>query len=131
MGARRQRDLEAGKIIGMATTVSLLVIRAFNMEAALAFYCALGLTFSEEQHVSGPVHYACEVGDLIFEIYPARVGDATDATMIGFAVEALDETLAALQTLGFEPKSPPKTASWGRFVNVADGDGRTVQLTEK
>lgn len=115
----------------MATTASLLVIRASDIETALAFYRALGLTFAQEQHGAGPIHYSCDLDGFIFEIYPARVGETNDSTMLGFKVESLDETLMALRKLGVEPKSSPKTASWGRFVNVKDCDGRTVQLTEE
>ena len=115
------------------TTASLIVIRAAAIEAALAFYQALGLSFTPEQHGSGPQHYSCALGDLIFEIYPLQSGapEFTDSTMLGFHVASLDETLAALHKLGIEPKFPPKTAEWGRFVNLSDPDGRTVQLTEK
>ena len=113
-----------------STKFSLLVIRASDMEVALAFYRALGLSFAAEQHGAGPLHYSCDIDGLIFEIYPARAGEASDSVMIGFAVESLNETLAELRELGVEPNSPPKSASWGRFVNVKDGDGRVVQLTQ-
>ena len=53
-------------------TVALL--RTHDMQAAKTLFEALGLTFVQEQHGSGPVHYACEVGDTVFEIYPARDG---------------------------------------------------------
>lgn len=111
-------------------TFSLLVIRAGNTKAALEFYGALGLSFVEEQHGAGPLHLACDLDGTIFEIYPARPSDGVDSTMLGFKVESLNETLAALRDLGIEPKSPPKSASWGRYANVIDFDGRTVQLTE-
>lgn len=114
-----------------STTVSLLVIRTGDMKAALAFYQALGLSFVEEQHGAGALHYACDLDGVIFEIYPARETDGADSTMLGFAVESLDKTLAALRDLGIEPKAPPKMASWGRFINVKDFDERLVQLTEK
>lgn len=114
----------------MTTTISLLVIRASDIEKSLAFYRALGLSFIREQHGAGPIHYSCESGGFVFEIYPARAEDSHDSRMIGFKVESLDETLARLSELGIKPKSPPQTASWGRFINVVDCDGRVVQLTE-
>ena len=114
------------------TTASLLVIRAADIHAALAFYQALGLSFTPEQHGAGPLHHACDLDGLVFEIYPLKAGvsNAQDSTMLGFRVASLEQTLAALKELGVEPKAPVKTADWGRFVNVVDGDGRTVQLTE-
>lgn len=96
----------------MATTASLLVIRASAIETTLEFYRSLGLSFVREQHGAGPIHYSCDLGGFVFEIYPARDGEANDSAMLGFKVESLDETLAALHELGVEPKSPPKTASW-------------------
>ena len=39
-------------------TLGLLVLRSSCMEAALTFYRALGLSFVEEKHGSGPVHYS-------------------------------------------------------------------------
>ena len=52
------------------------LIRTHDIEAAKTFFEAFGLTFVQEQHGSGPVHYACEVGGAVFEIYPARDGAA-------------------------------------------------------
>ena len=38
----------------------------------VAFYQSLGLTFTEEQHGKGPLHYSAPLGDGIIEIYPLR-----------------------------------------------------------
>ena len=113
-------------------TFSLIVVRSAKVEAMLAFYSALGMTWQPEQHGSGPVHHSCSLGEMTMEIYPPKDDAEPDAaTMIGFKVDSLDDTLANLARLGFEPKSPPKTSDWGRWVNVVDPDGRVVQLTEK
>jgi predicted enzyme related to lactoylglutathione lyase len=114
---------------------SLIVIRSTNMGAAIAFYGAVGLRFDEEQHGIGPVHFSCDLGGVALEIYPGQDGTTFDskaggATMLGFVVESLDEVLADLKGLGVEPKSPPKDAAWGRWVNVTDPDGRVVQLNQ-
>ena len=112
---------------------SLVVIRSSCLEAAVSFYGALGLSFVREQHGSGPVHYSCDLGGVVLEIYPGQPGAAPEpktagSTMLGFRVASLDETLAKLQALGIEPKSEPKESSWGRWVNVVDPDGRVIQL---
>ena len=111
----------------------LIVIYAQNLEPSLAFYQAIGLSFVAEQHGSGPLHYACEYKNLVMELYPAKNPDdvSTHNTMIGFKVDSIEETLSTLRSLGTQPKSPPKDSSWGRWVNVIDPDGRTVQLVEK
>ncbi len=98
------------------TTFSLMVLRTDNIEASLAFYRAIGLQFQQEQHGSGPIHYSCEIGGTVMEIYPGEMGKAPDrkssgATMLGFAVPALDETLSELANLDIVPTSPPKASA--------------------
>lgn len=117
-----------------STALSLIVIRAANMEASLAFYHALGIAFVQEQHGSGPVHYSCDFGGLVLELYPNKASSLQESnshtTMLGFKVPSLDSTLAELLKLGVEPKSAPKESEWGRWVNVTDPSGRTVQINE-
>ncbi len=48
----------------------ILVINTDEMEKTKAFFEAMGLTFVEEQHGKGPVHFAAEVDDNVLEIYP-------------------------------------------------------------
>ncbi len=116
-------------------SLNLTVVRTANMDACLAFYCALGLTFQQEQHGSGPIHYSCELGNTVIEIYPGEPGTAPDrksggATMLGFTVGSLDAVLEALRPLGVEPAAPPKESVWGRRVLVIDPDGRAIDLIE-
>jgi lactoylglutathione lyase len=116
-------------------TLGLLVLRAADIEKSLAFYRAIGLTFTQEQHGSGPVHYSCAVGVMVMEIYPGEPGTAPNrksggATMIGFNVAALDENLKMLVELGYSPTATPKDSAWGRRASVLDPDGRTVELNE-
>ena len=117
------------------TVLSLTVLRTSNVDASLAFYRALGLTFQPEQHGSGPVHYSCELGHTVFEIYPGEPGAAPDrksggATMLGFTVESLDGVLDGLRLLEVEPVTPPKASAWGRRAVVIDPDGRAIDLIE-
>jgi predicted enzyme related to lactoylglutathione lyase len=110
--------------------LSLVVIRATNLEATVAFYQTIGLVFQEEQHGSGPRHYSCIMGEVVLEIYPPRVHTLPDTNLIGFRVADLDETLHQLSGIGFQTENEPKTSTWGRWVNLLDPDGRTVQLSE-
>jgi hypothetical protein len=49
-----------------------ITVQASDIEATKAFYEAqLGVSFKSEQHGSGPVHYAVDLGGCVFEIYPA------------------------------------------------------------
>jgi predicted enzyme related to lactoylglutathione lyase len=117
------------------TRLSLIVLRTSNLETMLPFYQAIGLTFAEEKHGSGPVHYACEQDGLVVELYPGEAGSAPNiksggATMIGFIVESLDTVLTALAQMEVHPVSPPKSSSWGRQCTVLDPDGRSISLSE-
>lgn len=117
-----------------STALALIVIRAADIEASLSFYRAIGVAFVEEQHDSGPVHYSCELGELVLELYPNKASSpqrsSTHTTMLGFKVASLESTLAELLKLGVEPKSAPKKSDWGRWVNVTDPSGCTVQIYE-
>jgi lactoylglutathione lyase len=113
-------------------SLNLIVLRSANIDAALKFYQTLGLTFVQEQHGTGPIHYACEMGKMVLEIYPAEAGTAPDrksggATMLGFSVASIDEILAQLSTTII---TPPKDSAWGRRAVVLDPDGRAVDLSE-
>ena len=117
-------------------SLSLLVLRSANPSATLGFYETLGLDFVEEKHGGGPVHFSCNIGDWVLEIYPASSESAFDAkasgaTMLGFGVESLDAVLAELQKRNIEPTKAPQNAPWGRWVNVCDPDGRVVQLSKE
>ena len=117
------------------TTLSLMVLRTNNIEAVLAFYQAIGLQFQQEQHGSGPIHYSCQIGTVVMEIFPGETGKAPDrksggATMLGFTVASLDETLHALAKLAVNPTSPPKQSAWGHRAVVLDPDGRAVEINE-
>lgn len=47
------------------------VIKTPDINQAVAFFTQLGLTFVQEKHGDGPVHYACERNGIVFEIYPS------------------------------------------------------------
>lgn len=114
-------------------SISLLVLRTSNPDALLPFYQALGLQFQTEQHGSGPLHFSCEIGGVVLEIYPSKPGqiDADfSSPMLGFRVDSLETTLENLRALGVAIPEI-KTADWGHFCNVRDFDGRAVQLVEK
>lgn len=110
----------------MKTTLSLLVLRARDIETTVAWYRALGLGFSSEQHGQGPRHFACEHNGFVLEIYPLKAGQSelSDSILLGFEVESLEEALDTLH-LSAEIKTGES-----RFCSVLDPDGRTVRLQE-
>jgi lactoylglutathione lyase len=62
--------------------MTVLVIRTPEVARTVEFLTGLGLTFVEEQHGDGPVHYACEVDGNVLEVYPGE-GGATARFLTG------------------------------------------------
>ena len=54
--------------------MTVYVLRTPLVDQTLEFFEQLGLTFVQEKHGQGPVHYACEQNGNVFEIYPSRDG---------------------------------------------------------
>jgi lactoylglutathione lyase len=113
------------------TSLNLVVIRSADSERAIAFYRLLGMTFEKHRHGKGPEHFACELDQSVFEIYPRK--DETDSTAsvrLGFCVASVDKTMADLEAAGMMIVSPPKDSPWGRRAVVDDPDGHRIELTE-
>ena len=111
--------------------LNLVVIRASNVEQATAFYRLLGLDFVKHRHGNGLEHFACDLGTVVFEIYP-RTSEAgsTTATRLGFRVASVNAAIAELEKRGVPVISPPKNSPWGWRAVVTDPDGHKVELTE-
>ncbi|MEX2027334.1 MAG: VOC family protein [Pirellulaceae bacterium] len=115
----------------MDTRLCLVVIRAENLERSRRFYEALGLTFAEEQHGTGPIHLACELASVVFEIYPAKlIEDVTSRTRIGFRVTDMNALAAAAFSQGGSVATPSQDSPWGRRMVLRDPDGHSVELLE-
>jgi lactoylglutathione lyase len=117
-------------------SMNLLVLRTAQLEKCLTFYQAIGLKFDQEQHGKGPIHYACELGTIVLEIYPGDPGLAPDrktggATMLGFQVVALDNLLEVLGGEGIPILSPIQSSAWGKRAVVQDPDGRAIELNQR
>jgi lactoylglutathione lyase len=115
--------------------LNLIVLRASDISITVTFYRALGLEFVQEQHGTGPVHYACESEGLVIEIYPGKAGNAIDrkqagAVTLGFQVSDLGNTLETLKTLNVMIVNEAQTTNWGLRAVVQDPDGRAVDLTQ-
>jgi hypothetical protein len=117
-----------------ATALKLLVLKTAQLDAVRTFYESLGITFTEEQHGRGPVHYAGRSGATLVEVYPLPAGRTADnTTRIGFDVDDLHKVLAALQVLGTPVLSPHEqsAASVRLTAVVRDPDGRAVELYQR
>ena len=114
---------------------NLVVLRTENLRGMVDFYSSLGLSFTEEQHGAGPIHYSAQLGDAVLEIYPGTNGSAPDrkaggSTMLGLGTDALDSLLKTLSAAGTTIVTPPKVSPWGLRAVVLDPDGRAIELTE-
>lgn len=101
-----------------------MVIRVADIERSKNFYAGLGLSFRQEQHGDGPVHYASEVNGVVIELYPAsRNSPVSTSIRLGFSVDFDVLSVARIEALG------------GRIIRrtsqqmtVADPDGINIDL---
>jgi catechol 2,3-dioxygenase-like lactoylglutathione lyase family enzyme len=107
---------------------NLLVIRSPDIDRAVRFYEALGLSFTKHSHGNGPEHYASETAGFVFEIYPARNAATTTDTRIGFRVADVDLVIASLSEIDAKIRTQPSDSEWGRRAVVSDFDGHVVEL---
>jgi hypothetical protein len=68
MVSRQMRQSEPARL-------SLVVIRALDLDAMTRFYSILGVHFETERHGKGPRHLVGHLGDVTFEIYPRGQGE--------------------------------------------------------
>ncbi|GAA5506447.1 VOC family protein [Novipirellula caenicola] len=110
---------------------NLIVIRSHQAEQASSFYSALGLEFLKHRHGNGPEHYAAELANCTFEIYPlAADAPPTTETRIGFVVSDVETAFSDLLRAGGKSIRPPKPSAWGLRAVVSDLDGHRIELTQ-
>ena len=111
--------------------LQLVVIYSPNPETICAFYERLGMRFARERHGRGPEHFAAQLGELVFEIYPLPADDSpANSVRLGFAVAALDKLLETLLDAGGKLITEPLDSPWGRRAVMADPEGRRLELVE-
>ncbi len=114
------------------TTLSLIVLKSKDIEKLKDFYQILGLDFVKEKHDKGAAHYASQMGNIVFELYPLKSENEADTmTRLGFQVEDLENTMNVLQAKEYQIVSPAKTTEFGYSAIVKDSDGRSVELYQK
>jgi lactoylglutathione lyase len=112
--------------------LSLVVIRAQNIDRLAIFYTALGYHFVKHRHGKGPEHLSCTIGEMVFEIYPADgENENTTSTRLGFSVPSLTNALNKLRELDVTVLAEPADTPFGRRAVVKDFEGHKVELYEK
>jgi predicted enzyme related to lactoylglutathione lyase len=116
----------------ITVSLRLLVVKTRRLEEVRAFYQSLGVALAPEQHGQGPLHYAGQIGEAIFEVYPQQGDEVTDtSTRLGFAVDDLGRVLESLRAAGTPVISQAKATPWGTRAVVRDPDGRAVELYQR
>ena len=92
--------------------LNLLVIRSVATTQTVSFYSILGFVFVQEQHGKGPVHWAANLGSLVFEIYPATPNESANLIRLGFAIDEIAKTVDALRFAGYEILNDPVDSEW-------------------
>jgi lactoylglutathione lyase len=112
--------------------LSLVVIRAQDIDRLASFYAALGLHFTKHRHGKGPEHLSSTIGETVFEIYPSNgPNDSTVSTRLGFSVPSLTGALGLLRGLHVTVLVEPSQTEFGRRAVVKDFEGHKVELYEK
>ena len=115
--------------------INLIVLKTNQLENLVAFYEQLGFQFSNHRHGNGPLHFAAELSNFVFEIYPlpADINTPDNTTRLGFTIPDLETTLEKLKEHGnsIRIKKEPMVTAWGYQALVEDPDGRKVELREE
>lgn len=112
--------------------LSLVVIRAQDIDRLASFYSALGLHFTRHRHGKGPEHLSTTIGDTVFEIYPSNgTNESTASTRLGFSVPSLANALGQLRGIHATVLTEPSDTPYGRRAVVKDFEGHKVELYEK
>jgi catechol 2,3-dioxygenase-like lactoylglutathione lyase family enzyme len=112
--------------------LSLVVIRARDIDRLAIFYTALGFHFTKHRHGKGPEHLSSTIGETVFEIYPVNsANESTISTRLGFSVPSLRDALNQLRGIHATVLTEPSDTAFGRRAVVKDFEGHKVELYEK
>lgn len=112
--------------------LNLLVLKTHKLHELAAFYSLLGLKFEYHKHEQGIFHYATQLGETVFEIYPLskKVNEADTSTRLGFEVDNLDDLISVLKNENTKIIAEPCSTESGYGAIIEDLDGRKIELLE-
>jgi predicted enzyme related to lactoylglutathione lyase len=113
--------------------INLVVLKTSMPDDLAKFYGQFGIKFENHRHGNGPLHYAAQLNELVFEIYPLPKDKqkADDTLRLGFTVDNLDEIIKRLKSSGGKIIKEPGVTEWGYISIIEDIDGRKIELKEK
>ncbi len=115
------------------------VIRCDNLGVSKLFYWALGFPLTREKHGNGPVHFSFSPDNLIYELYPARKGQAYPRLFMQFRVLSVNQVLSRLAENFVWINSPDRTAITRQKISkqytalqatFKDPDGNRIMLVQ-
>jgi len=110
----------------MPVSLSLVVLRCSDLAASRCFYEAVGLSFTAEQHGSGPKHLSSTIGGTVLELYPASDCGPTVARL-GFCVLDVEASVRAAVGAGGRLRGSREKGG-GRAV-LLDPDDNVIELS--
>lgn len=117
--------------------VASIVLFTDHLEAAIAFYRAVGIDLGDENHGDGAIHSAADVGGVHVAVYSATESAsspgwrAAGSTFAGFYVPSLDQVVTSLTALGAEVLLDHQVRDWGCRCVFSDPDGRAVEVNQR
>jgi len=106
--------------------INLIVLSTDNLAKSLEFYSFLGFIFQEEKHGNGPIHYSCEINNLVLELYLSTANfPAEKSTRIGITLENFNH----IKNQIIKKNIPFKNTE--NFITIEDPDGRKIYLSQK
>jgi catechol 2,3-dioxygenase-like lactoylglutathione lyase family enzyme len=113
----------------MKTRLNLVVLRVADLRTSARFYQAIGLSFAEHRHGTGPLHLAAESDGFVLELYLATVEQpVTTSARVGFVTDNLDLVLSQVDATAVVAAA--KDSPWGRRAVLRDPDGHKVELVQ-
>jgi len=111
------------------TTLSLIVIYCEDIHLCKQFYEMFGLSFTEEKHGVGPIHFSSKLNGVLLELYPAGNKEKSKVRL-GFKVKSLNELKTNL--LQKFPKTKIKSIGINNIKKliITDLDGRKIEAVE-
>ena len=115
--------------------IDAMILYANDLERTVHFYRELGLPLEEEDHGSGPLHYALDLGGAHIAVFAGKPGQApargaAGGAVLGFQVDSLEESFARAKAAGASVILEPQKVSWGARCLIGDPDGRVVELNQ-
>lgn len=101
-----------------------LVLYCENLEKSRAFYSALGLSFVQEKHDRGPLHWSTDLGGLVLELYP-RGTRPPSSVRLGWETVSTAPLKESLLSLGGAPAGIQEK---GEVFLLRDPDGNRLEI---